>query len=239
MTTPPESPHQLALNAEPSVGQMLQQFLQSPEGIKNVEIAERMFALYERSEARNAEKAFNAAFVALQADLPVIVAKTIIPNRGKYERFEDVMEQIAEPLKKHGFSVSFSQDFKENRILEICTLRHIGGYSQSNSFAVRAGKADTDTQADCKASTTAKRNALLNCLNIVIRQDALMDEQDASIDGAPITWEQAETLREFVKETKSDEAAFLRFAGVDKYDDIGAARYDMLFAALQKKLTRK
>ena len=87
-----------------------------------------------------AERQFNTAFVALQGDLPVIVASTVIPNRGKYERFKDVMRQIAEPLKRHGFSVSFSMDVKENRVLETCHLRHIGGL-QANSFAVRTGKA--------------------------------------------------------------------------------------------------
>ena len=80
-------------------------------------------------------------------------------------------------MVRNGFSVDFTMDYKDGRIIETCHLRHTGGHSKSNSFGVRVGKADTDTQADCKAATTAKRNALLNCLNIVIRQDALQDER--------------------------------------------------------------
>lgn len=204
----------------------------------NVAALDKLLAVYERLDDKRAEREFSAAFVALQADLPVIVASSVIPNRGKYERFEDVMKVVSPLLVKHGFSVSFSMDFKENRIVETCHLKHVGGYSQSNSFAVRAGgKADSDTQADCKAATTAKRNALLNCLNIVIRQDALLDEdQDASLLGAFISPEKALYLKELVRDTKSDEAAFLKFAQADKYEEISEANYDRLVAALHKKV---
>lgn len=219
----------------PSVGQMLQTVIAKGVTNENVAILEKMMDLYERMEGKASEKQFNAAFCALQSELPVIVASSIIPNRGKYEKFEDVMRVVGPLLVKHGFSVSFTMDFKENRILETCHLRHVAGHAQSNSFAVRSGKADSDTQADCKAATTAKRNALLNCLNIVVRQDALQNEDDASIEGSPITWEQAETLRDMVKDTRSDEAAFLRFAQSDSYDGIMSSKYEMLFRALDKK----
>ncbi len=201
---------------------------------------ERLLAMAERLQTKDAEKQFNSAFVALQQDIPVIVASSVIPNRGKYERFEDVMRVVGPLLVKHGFSVSFSMDFKENRILETCHLRHIGGHSQSNSFAVRSGgKADSDTQADCKAATTAKRNALLNCLNIVIRQDALQDEEgDVSLEGEPISFDKAQYLRELVRDTNSDEASFLRFAGASKYEEILSGKYETVVAALHKKARR-
>ena len=188
--------------------------------------------------AMDAASQFNTAFVALQGDMPTIVAKTVIPNRGKYEKFEDLMQVVGPLLTRHGFTVSFSQDFKENRILEICTLSHCGGHSRSNSFAVRAGRADSDTQADCKASTTAKRNALCNALNIVIRQDCLNEENDAGIEGDPtefITPEQAEELSRRVNETNSNKAAFLQFARATSFETIPAARYDELDAMLRRK----
>ena len=182
--------------------------------------------------AMDAARQFNTAFVALQQDMPTIVAKTVIPNRGKYEKFEDLMLVVGPLLTKHGFTVSFSQDFKENRILETCTLSHCGGHSRSNSFAVRSGgKADSETQSDCKASTTAKRNAFCNALNIVIRQDCLNEENDAGIEGDPsaiITHEQAESLKFRVYDTGSNEAAFLQFARAKSFFEIPASRYNEL-----------
>ena len=190
--------------------------------------------------AMSAEREFNTAFVKLQSELPVIVAMTVIPNRGKYARFEDVMDKISKHLAANGFSVSFSQDFKENRTVETCTLRHAGGHSQSNSFAVRTtgGRSDSDAQADCKASTTAKRNALLNCLNIVVRQDCLTSEQDAGMEGDPdklITKEQAFELERRCGEVNANVPAFLEFAKAKTFSGIQADRYAELDTMLGRK----
>ena len=189
--------------------------------------------------AMDSERKFNMAFVAMQAEMPVIVATSIIPNRGKYERYEDILRKVSPIMSRHGFSVSFSQDVSENRIVETCKLMHIGGHSQSNSFAVRAGgKADSDTQADCKASTTAKRNAFCNALNIVIAQDIFTAENDAAIEGDPnakITPEQADELERRVHETNSNVPAFLKFAGAANFDSIPAHKYEEMNLMLQRK----
>lgn len=222
----------------PNVAAMLDAVIKGGVSNENVAALEKLVGLYERMQDRDAEKSFNVAFVALQAELPTIVASSVIPNRGKYEKFEDVMRQIAPLLQKHGFSVSFSMDFKENRILETCHLAHVGGHSRSNSFAVRSGKADSETQADCKAATTAKRNALLNALNIVIRQDCLNEENDATMEGDPnakISTEQADQLEHRVKMTNSDVAKFLVYAGADKFSNILQSKYDMLDASLKRR----
>jgi hypothetical protein len=184
--------------------------------------------------AMDAQRKFAAAFVALQSELPTIVAATTIPNRGKYEKFEDVMKAVGPYLQKYGFTVSFSMDFKDNRILETCHLTH-GGHTRSNTFAVRTRKADSDTQADCMAATTAKRNALLNALNIVIRQDCMSDESDAGIEGDYITKEQAFELERRVGETNSNKEAFLRYAEAAKFSEISSSRYAELDASLKKK----
>ena len=191
--------------------------------------------------AMDAERKFTTAFAKLQSELPTITAKTVIQNRGKYERFEDVMEAIKKPLQNNGFTVSFSMDFKDSRILETCHLTHIGGFTRSNCFAVRVGKGDTETQADCKASTTAKRNALLNALNIVIRQDCLNNEEDAGIEGDPnakVTPTQAAELETRAQLTNSNIQAFLKLAGADSFKNIPANQYAMLDEMLSRKESR-
>ncbi len=186
--------------------------------------------------AMDAKRKFNEAFVKLQTELPTIVAESVIPNRGKYAKFEDVMDKIGPMLKRNGFSVSFSQSYDGVRIIETCLLNHSGGHSQSNSFAVRvSGKADSETQADCKAATTAKRNALLNALNIVIRQDCLISDEDASNDGGYITAAQAEELAHRVNMTNSDKPKFFALADAKDYKSIPAGKYAMLDAILARK----
>jgi len=203
---------------------------------ENVGALEKIVGLYERMQAKDAERQFASAFVQLQADLPTIVARTVIPNRGKYERFEDVMDQVQPVLTKHGFGVSFSMAPEDSRITVTCHLRHVGGHSESKAFTVRTGrKADSDTQADCMAATTAKRNALLQSLNIVVRQDCLSDEDNAAIEGGPITKEQAFELERRVGETNSNAAAFLKYAKADKFSAIKASMYPVLDQFLSRK----
>ena len=223
---------------QPSPAQMLQAIVKGGITAENVTVFEKALDICYRMEQRNAEKDFATAFVALQSEIPIITAKSIIPNRGKYEKFEDLMRVVGPILHKHGFTVSFSMDFKENRIVETCHLKHVGGHSQSNSFAVRSGRADSDTQADCKAATTAKRNALCNALNLVIQQDCLNEENDAGIEGDPnakVTPEQADELERRVQMSNSNVPAFLKFAGVSKFSDIPARKYNDLDLMLRRK----
>lgn len=225
---------------EPSVALMLKSALDQGITKDNADALGKMMELYERMQDRDAERQFNAAFAKLQSELPPIVATSIIPNRGKYERFEDVMRQIQPTLTANGFAVSFSQGFTENRIVETCHLRHVAGHSQANSFGVRlGGRADSETQADCKAATTAKRNALLNALNIVIRQDVFQNEDDPHNDGETITQAEADELRDWVEETGSDKAKFLHFAQAAKFEDITTGRLEELRDFLRRKGARK
>ena len=225
-------------DAVPSVASMLQAVIQGGVSNENVAALEKLVGLYERMQDRDAEKDFNRSFAALQGDLPVIVAKTVIQNRGKYERFEDVMHAVGPVLGKHGFAVSFSMDAKDGRVIVTCHLKHSGGHSESNAFAVRVGKADTETQADCKAATTAKRNALLQALNIVIRQDAMQSEDDATLEGDPdavVTKEQAEELEHRCQMTNSKIPTFLKLAGAESFARIPARNYDLLDRMLGEK----
>lgn len=202
----------------------------------DIDKMERLLAMAERMEERNAVQQFNSAFSAMQKDLPVIVAETVIPNRGKYARFEDVMRQIQPMLTSHGFAVSFNQDADEKRIKVTCNLHHIGGHSEANTFAVRlGGRADSDTQADCKASTTAKRNALLQALNIVIRQDVFQDEDEAHNEGGEITQQQADELRELCDEVNADRKKFLEYAGAAHFEAIPSCRLSELTEILNRK----
>jgi hypothetical protein len=231
-----------------SVGQMLQGALASGVTADNVAVLEKLMDLYERDQARQAEKEFASAFVALQAELLPIVADTPVPNndgsvRYKFARYEDIMATVRPLLLKHGFTVSFSMSFSEGRVTQACTLQHTGGHSRTNQFTARIGRGPpgaTETQGDGAASTYAKRFALCDALNIVIERDSdgRPPEADARIEGAPITPDKAQYLRELVRDTKSDEAAFLKFAGAAKYEEIGSARYDSLVAALHRKAKR-
>ena len=228
---------------EPTVGEILQAIVQKGVTHDNVVAVEKIVALYERLEDKKAEKEFAKAFVGLQAEMPKVQATSAVPNndgsvRFKFASFEALMAQVGPMLQKHGFTISFSSRIDATRIVSTCTLQHVGGHKRSNDFAVRIGSGPpkaSEAQADGAASTYAKRFALTECLNIVV---AHMDS-DARLEGGAITAEQAAELERRVKETNSNEAAFLRFASAKSYAEITSGKYAILDEFLTKKARKQ
>lgn len=242
----PESESQLvALHSEPSVPEMMQSLIKQGVTADNVTAFERLVALKERMDDKKAEREFAAAFVKLQTDIPVIVARAGVPDKHgnlKYvfAPYESIMEEVRPLLQRHGFTVTFSMTFAEVRVTQHCTLMHVGGHSRTNKFAVRIGSGppgSSEAQGDGAAATYAKRFALCSALNITIEKD-YDGRDDASVEGAPISHDKAQYLREQVKETNSNEAAFLQFAGVKTYEEITENSYDRCVRALAAKARR-
>lgn len=233
---------QLAV-VQPSPAELIRAVIDKGVTLESVGVVERLVALAERQEQRQAEKDFAAAFVALQSEMPRIFKTKPVPDKNgnlkyKFAPYEDIMDAVKPLLQKHGFTVTFSMSFTEGRVIQSCTLQHTGGHSRTNQFMARVGSGppgSSEAQGDGAASTYAKRFALCDALALVIETDT-DGANDARNEGKPITEDQALCLRDLVRQTKSNEAAFLKYAGSETYEGIGSARYDQLFQSLNKKL---
>jgi hypothetical protein len=234
-----------------SVAGMLQAVIDKGVTAENVAAVEQIEKLYEHMQAKDAERDFAVAFNAMQSEIKGVKATKPVPNRDgtvryRFAPYEEIMEQVRPMLEKHGFSVAFSTDYAEGRLVKSCTLRHVNGHSQTNKFAVRIGSGPpnaSESQADGAASTYAKRFALCDALNIIIETDTDADPRSL---GAAITTEQAEELQRRVIESESNEPAFLKFCGVAPsnpptladYQKITANRYDAADEMLRRKEAR-
>lgn len=222
----------------PSVGDMLQAMVDRGITGENVEALKAMVELKERVDAREAEKEFARAFAALQSDMPAVKAMQPVNCKDgtlkyRFAPYEEIMSQVQPLLQKHGFSVSFSTDYAENRLVKSCTLTHAGGHSRTNKFAVRIGSGPpgcTETQGDGAASTYAKRFALCDALNIQIDHDT-----DARAEGDTIAKEQAEELAHRVEMLGTDKTKFLKLAHAPSFGEIKSAVYPILDDFLRAK----
>jgi hypothetical protein len=228
---------------EPSVGALMQAVIEKGITPDTVGVMERLCELRRQVKADDARAAFAAAFVELQAEMPVIHATKTIPAkdgsiRSAFAPYEEIMRQVAPLLKKHGFTVSFSKKFNEGRVSAFCTLMHCAGHEKTNEYQVRIGQGPpgcSESQADGAAHMYAMRGALRDALGITV---AGLDN-DAREVGPAIEWDKAENLRQRVLETKSSEAAFLKFAGATSYETIPANRWNDLDALLRAKEGRQ
>jgi hypothetical protein len=231
----------VALRPQPTVADMLQAVIDKGVTSDNVAAMGELVKLYERMEDKKAEKEFAAAFVRLQAETRTVKATKAVPNndgsvRYNFAPFEEIMAAVGPILERNGFTVAFSTDFAESRLIKICHLTHIGGHTRENKFAVRIGKGppgSSEAQGDGAASTYAKRFALCDALNIVVEKDS-----DARVEGGTITSDQAQELSRRVQEGNRDREKFLKFAGAKTFAEIPAAKYAILDEELSR-LERK
>lgn len=193
--------------------------------------------------AMDAEKKFNAAFVLLQSELPVIQGYRGIPDKSgnikfKYANFEDI-DAIIRPLcLKNGFSYSFRETSHEGgKITTTMTLRHARGHMVEVPCTTRIGSGPPGTseqQCDAGAHTYGKRGALELglSLRIVGARDDAGNEGDTS---KKVTLAQADELERRSKMLNSNIPKFLEFARAKSFADIAANRYDEIDQMLRRK----
>lgn len=100
---------------------------------------ERLMALQERWEATEARKAYDAAFASFKAEAVRILKNRQVndgPLRGKaYAELFAVVNAVTPALSLHGLSSSWKITRDESQWIEVtCTLKHIGGHSESVSM---------------------------------------------------------------------------------------------------------
>lgn len=150
-------------------------------------------------EERDAEKAFTAAFIELQADLPAIKRDGKIEVRRKdargertgdvqqatpYATFNSIMRTVGPLLVKHRFTLSFSTEPNEaaGRLLVKGLLTHSAGASRSTVFPlpIEDSGSKNNVQGWGSSLSYGKRYCTIALLNIVSESP-----EDQDTDGFP------------------------------------------------------
>ncbi len=227
---------------EPSVALMLQKVIEGGITKENVTALESLVGLYDRMQAKNAEKDFAVAFNRLMAEMPPIQATKPVPNNDGTVRYRfaplEEIEAIVRPVAlRNGFSYSFSEGQSEpGRITKICTVQHSSGHKRVHPFTVRtsAPPKANDSQADGSTHSYAKRGAFSDAFSIIVDHD-----DDARMIGKPIGQALALDLEDRVAKVGADENAFLKYAGAKTYAEISDERYPALDELLKRKEAAK
>lgn len=137
---------------------------------------EKLIHLQERIMDRNAKVAFNAAYTAMQDQLPVIKRNGTITNkdgspRSRYSKLEDIQRAVKPVLKQHGFSVRHRTEWpvdKPGIIRIVGILAHIEGHSEESAFEAKADANDYRTEVQDQGSTVSygRRYTTIDVLNI-------------------------------------------------------------------------
>lgn len=139
----------------------------------NVDKLEKLLTMQERVQARNAEAEYNAAFAAMQPEIPVIVERHE-GDSGKwsYAALEDIVEAVRPILAKHGFALNHKTTWPDdNTVKVIGILKHRAGHSETSEFKAKADNTGSKNgiQALGSSESYGKRYTTKDLLCIVTR----------------------------------------------------------------------
>lgn len=138
----------------------------------DIDKMERLIAMQERIQAREAEVAFSDAFAAMQPELPVISKNGQIVHNNRviseFSEWEDINPAITPVLAKHGFSLSFKPAEVDKKIAVTAILRHRLGFKDDATLPLPTDTSGAKNAVQGVGSTLSygKRYAAVLLLNI-------------------------------------------------------------------------
>lgn len=211
---------------------LIQIAIQSESGIDTLE---RMMAMQEKWEARQAEKDFNDAMAELQSEMPTIKKKKKGHN-CLYAPLEDIIAQVGHLIHKHGFSYRFETQALEGAIQITCVVKHRNGHSERTTmdgpYDTSGGK--NSIQSAGSSFTYLKRYTFQGAFGIATA-DEDMDGRIASMHGDILSDNQLANLEALIGEVSANRQAFLKFLRVKDLKDLPASKYNDAVRALEDK----
>jgi hypothetical protein len=193
---------------------------------------ERLLAMKERIDAREAETAFNQALNAAQAEVGRIAADATNPQtHSKYATYAKLDKVLRPIYTRHGFALSFDETDspKPDHVRVLCHVTHSAGYKKTyqkdmpaDGKGAKGGDVMTKTHATGAASSYGARYILKGIFNVAIGEE----DMDGNTVLPTLSPKQAADLKALLEETGSDVALFKRWAKVDSLDQILAKNFD-------------
>lgn len=147
---------------------LIEQAIQKGLGVAELE---KLVALQERWEERQARKAFFDAFTKFQAECPDLRKTKQVSFQQvnyKYAPLADITRQIGQLLKTHGLSYRWEiQDTKEE-IKVSCLVTHIDGHTETTTMMANPDTSGAKNQIQARGSAIEylKRYTLIGALGL-------------------------------------------------------------------------
>jgi hypothetical protein len=210
----------------------------------DVDKMERLFAMQQKAQERNARLAFDSAFSVMQPKLPEIDKRGKIIIKAKdsenvlqstpYALWDDTNRIIKPILAEHGFGLSFRIAQTPDRITTTAVLSHVDGHREETGFSapIDATGSKNNVQGWGSSMSYGKRYAATAILNITTRGE----DDDGKAAGAKAPPEHTvEALRKIVN-AATDPKATTQFIcqkfSVESFDDLSEKQIGQVMAGL-------
>jgi hypothetical protein len=205
----------------------------------DIDKLERLMAMHERMQARDAQAEFNAAMAAMQSDIPSIAERgAIVVNgqkRSDYATFEDINDVIKPIMQRHGFAITFKVENVAAGLSVTGILMHRAGHRESTTMLLPLDTSGSKNAVQAVGSSTSygKRYVMSALLNLTTRGED--DDGHAAVPTANITAVQATGISALL--ARCSEKTNDWFVGeYGSVECVPKARHDILTAQLNKAI---
>lgn len=135
----------------------------------DIEKLERLLAMQERWEAKEAKKTFLRSLSAFQGEIPEIVkTKHVSFNNYNYAPLGEIAKQLKESVAKFGLSYRWQISDTEKQLTVTCIVSHESGHSEQTTMSAAPDDSGKKNQIQSRASTITylQRYTLIGALGI-------------------------------------------------------------------------
>lgn len=207
----------------------------------DIDKLERLMAMHERMQARDAEAEFNAAMAAMQSDIPSIAERgAIVVNgqkRSDYATFEDINDVIKPIMQQHGFAITFKVENIAQGLSVTGILMHRAGHRESTTMLLPLDTSGSKNAVQAVGSSTSygKRYVMSALLNLTTRGED--DDGHAAVPSATVTTIQARQLQSLLD--KCSDKAKESFGGLyGTTADVSKSDFDRVLGGLTKSAAK-
>lgn len=213
----------------------------------DIDKMERLIAMQERVQARDAEMAFSKALNAAQSEMRPIAANASNPQtKSRYASY-DKLDRVLRPIyTQHGFSLSFDEGDspKPDHVRVICYVSHCDGHTRTyhrdmpaDGKGAKGGDVMTKTHAAGAAGSYGARYLLKGIFNVSVGEED-DDGNGASGYRGPVVvndaqWSEIITL---IEKTGTDTGRFCAAYNIPSVRELPAAAFPRARKQLNTKL---
>lgn len=158
-----------------------------------IDVIERLAALQEKAQDRDAEMQFNEAMNAAQAELGRIAPDLTNPQtKSRYASYAALDRKLRPIYTKHGFSLSFNSGDSPipETVRVVCYLSHSGGHTRTytgppmpaDGKGAKGGDVMTKTHATGAAMSYGARYLLKYIFNIAVGEEDTDGNDEGNVE---------------------------------------------------------
>lgn len=205
----------------------------------DIEKMERLMAMHERMQARDAETQFNLAMSSAQSEMrPVGADADNKQTRSKYATYAKLDSALRPIYTRHGFSLSFNSEPAEAEVIRVvCYVSHSAGHTRTYSIdmpadgkGAKGGDVMTKTHAVGSGASYGMRYLLKMIFNVAVGEDdddgnsaSGADLRDAAMSDLLRRVDEAEDQEELTKIWKSGVTVLRAARDAKGYEELKAA----------------